>query len=48
MDFLDVNTLRSLATVASFVVFIGIWGWAWSRSRRDRFDAAANIPFEQD
>jgi cytochrome c oxidase cbb3-type subunit 4 len=43
-----VNTLRILATVASFAAFIGIWGWAWSRSRRSGFEEAAHIPFEQD
>ena len=30
MDF-DINTLRSMATVVSFVTFIGIVWWAWSR-----------------
>ena len=42
---MDVNTLRIVATVASFV---GIWGWAWSRSRRAGFEEAANLPFQQD
>ena len=45
---LDVNILRSIATVASFVVFIGIWVWAWSKRRSDDFSEAANLPFEQD
>ena len=45
---MDVNTLRVLATVASFATFIGIWGWAWARSNRDRFEEAGRIPFEQD
>ncbi len=45
---LDVNTLRSLATVVSFAVFIGIWVWAWSKRRRTDFREAANLPFEQD
>jgi cytochrome c oxidase cbb3-type subunit 4 len=26
---LDINTLRSLATVASFITFVGIVWWAW-------------------
>lgn len=45
---IDVNTLRSVATVASFVTFIGIVWWAWSRRRASDFDEAANLPFEQD
>jgi cytochrome c oxidase cbb3-type subunit 4 len=45
---MDVNTLRIIATVVSFVVFIGIWGWAWSRKNRAAFEEAGRIPFEQD
>jgi cytochrome c oxidase cbb3-type subunit 4 len=45
---MDINTLRIVATVASFAAFIGIWGWAWSRARRGSFDDAARIPFQQD
>ncbi|RYY72712.1 MAG: cbb3-type cytochrome c oxidase subunit 3 [Comamonadaceae bacterium] len=45
---MDVNTLRIIATLASFATFIGIWGWTWSRRRRDHFDEAARIPFQQD
>ncbi len=45
---MDINTLRSVATVASFVTFIGIVWWAWSKSRSSAFEEAANLPFEQD
>ena len=45
---IDINTLRSVATVASFVTFIGIVWWAWSRRRTSDFTEAANLPFEQD
>jgi cytochrome c oxidase cbb3-type subunit 4 len=34
--------------VVSFVVFIGIMVWAWSKRRSDDFAEAANLPFEQD
>lgn len=47
MDF-DVNTLRSLVTVVSFLTFIGIVAWAFSRKNSADFDKAANLPFEQD
>jgi cytochrome c oxidase cbb3-type subunit 4 len=45
---IDINTLRSIATVVSFVVFIGIMVWAWSKRRSADFTEAANLPFEQD
>lgn len=45
---MDVNTLRSIATVASFITFIGIVLWAWSRRNAADFEQAAMLPFEQD
>ena len=45
---LDINMLRSLATVASFVTFIAIVVWAYSRRNAADFEEAANLPFEQD
>ncbi len=45
---IDINTLRSVATVASLITFLGIVAWAWSRGNRAKFDEAANLPFEQD
>jgi cytochrome c oxidase cbb3-type subunit 4 len=45
---IDINTLRSAATVVSFVTFIGIVWWAWSKRRTEDFSEAANLPFEQD
>ena len=47
MDF-DINTLRSAATVASFVTFLAIVWWAWSKRRAEDFSEAAKLPFEQD
>jgi len=44
----DLNTLRSLLTVALFALFLGIWIWAWSKDRKKEFEDAANIPFEGD
>jgi len=45
---LDINTLRSMATVVSFITFIGIIVWAFSRRNAADFEKAANLPFEQD
>jgi len=44
---MDINLLRSIVTVLSFVLFIGIVVWAWSARNRERFDEAARLPFEQ-
>lgn len=45
---LDVNSLRSLATVVSFAMFIGIVAWAYSSRKSADFEQAAKLPFEQD
>jgi len=45
---MDINTLRSIVTVATFLVFIGIVVWAWSSRNAKSFDEAAQLPFEQD
>ena len=44
----DVNTLRAMATVLSFITFIGIVAWAYSRRNAADFEEAARLPFEQD
>ena len=44
----DINTLRSIATVASFITFIGIFVWAYSRRNAADFEEASKLPFEQD
>lgn len=45
---LDINILRSLATVVSFITFVGIMIWAYSRRNAADFEEAANLPFDQD
>jgi cbb3-type cytochrome oxidase subunit 3 len=40
-----VALLGSLTTVVSVIAFAAIVAWAWSRRRRDAFEAAANAPF---
>ncbi|MEO6745596.1 MAG: cbb3-type cytochrome c oxidase subunit 3 [Caldimonas sp.] len=45
---MDVNDLRAAVTLLSFIAFIGVIGWAWSRRNRKRFDEAANLPFADD
>lgn len=45
---IDINTLRSVATVACFITFIGILMWAYSSRNAADFEEAANLPFNQD
>ncbi|NCT99292.1 MAG: cbb3-type cytochrome c oxidase subunit 3 [Comamonadaceae bacterium] len=45
---MDINTLRSIVTVISLLVFLGIVVWAWSRRNRERFDEAARLPFQDE
>jgi cytochrome c oxidase cbb3-type subunit 4 len=44
---LDLNFVRSLVTVALFVLFVALCVWAWSDRRRDEFAAAARLPFDE-
>ena len=45
---MDINDIRSLVTVLSFVIFAGIMVWAWAPKRRDEFADAARLPFEDE
>ena len=45
---MDINTLRAIVTVITFVVFIGIVSWALSRRNQAAFEEAAQLPFRQD
>jgi cytochrome c oxidase cbb3-type subunit 4 len=45
---MDVNDLRAATTVISFAVFIGIIVWAYSKRNKEDFEAAANLPLDQD
>jgi cytochrome c oxidase cbb3-type subunit 4 len=45
---MDVDDLRVAVTLLSFIAFIGVMAWAWSRRNADRFAEAANLPFAED
>jgi cytochrome c oxidase cbb3-type subunit IV len=45
---MDLNDLRSAVTVIGLLLFLGIVGWAWQRSRRAAFDEAARLPLADD
>ena len=42
---MDVNELRTAVTLLSFIAFIGIFVWAWSRRNASGFSEAAQLPF---
>lgn len=45
---MDINTLRSLVTVAGFVLFVAVLVWAYRPARKTAFDQAAQLPFIAD
>ena len=45
---MDVNTLRTIVTVITFIVFLGILVWTLSQRRTADFEEAAKLPFGQD
>ena len=42
---MDLNDIRNLVTLLSFVLFAGIVKWAWSRRNQAAFDEAQMLPF---
>jgi cytochrome c oxidase cbb3-type subunit IV len=42
------NLLRGVATALAMLAFLSVVAWAWSRRRRDSFEAAARLPLEED
>jgi cytochrome c oxidase cbb3-type subunit 4 len=47
-DFLDSNLIRGAVLILMILAFLGIWGWAWSRNRKETFDEASMLPLEED
>lgn len=45
---MDVNDLRIVTTVVSFAIFVGILVWAFSKRNKEDFDAASQLPLDQD
>lgn len=43
---MDVNALRIVVTLLSFIAFVGIVRWACSRKNAAAFDEAAQLPFQ--
>ncbi|HAF01994.1 MAG TPA: CcoQ/FixQ family Cbb3-type cytochrome c oxidase assembly chaperone [Methylophilaceae bacterium] len=45
---MDINTLRILATVSSFILFVSIVIWAWKNRDSKNFKEAESLPFIED
>ncbi len=45
---MDINVVRELVTVASFVAFMGIVAYAVFPGNKERFDKAARLPLDED
>jgi len=44
---MDMNDFRAWHTVLMFIIFAGIFFWAWSSKRRSDFHEAANLPLNE-
>jgi cytochrome c oxidase cbb3-type subunit IV len=44
---MDINLMRSLVTVAAFAAFVGVVWWAYSPSRKSRFERDAHIVLDE-
>ena len=45
---MDINELRTIATVGSFILFVTILIWTWAKRNSQDFKEAANLPFVED
>ncbi|MES2089279.1 MAG: cbb3-type cytochrome c oxidase subunit 3 [Pseudomonadota bacterium] len=45
---MDINIVRSVFTVVSLCIFVGIVVWAFKRSNRAQFEEAGRLPLAED
>lgn len=43
---MDINVVREVVTVVSFVSFVGIVVWVLDPGKREHFEEAARLPLE--
>ena len=48
LELLDSNLIRGVVLILMILAFLGIWGWAWSRNRKEAFHEASMLPLEED
>ena len=44
---MDFNDMRAYFSVIMFALLIGIYIWAWSKKRKQDFNEASNLPFNE-
>jgi cytochrome c oxidase cbb3-type subunit IV len=42
---IDINSVRSIVTVVSLLLFVALMVWTWQRKRKNGFEEAAMLPF---
>ena len=45
---MDAGTWRGIFTAVMLFLFVGLVIWAWSSKRKKDFEAAAQLPLEED
>ena len=45
---MDSSLIMSIWTIVVLVLFVGIVIWAWSGKRKQAFDEAAHLPFDEE
>lgn len=45
---MDIGTFRGLLTAVLMVLFVALVFWAYSRRRKEDFEAAARLPLDSD
>jgi cytochrome c oxidase cbb3-type subunit 4 len=45
---MDLNDLRALWTLLSFIAFVAIGVWAYGKARKPRFEEAARLPLDDE
>lgn len=45
---MDIGTFHGIWTIVLFVSFIGVVWWAYGKSRKSRFEEAANLIFDDE
>ena len=45
---MDINDLRTISTLLAFIAFAGIVRWAYSTRRKQAYDEAANLIFDEE
>jgi len=45
---MDLNDLRMIVTVVTFLTFVGIVAWAYSSRRRQHYEHAARMALDDD